>query len=136
MGLGNAFGRYEKSYNSGKNIWYKVDGVHPGGGLVDLSGYKAGDVIPAGSMVVFDQVAGTARIAAATDITTAENAAGTVAPESVRGLLANDIYVREGATAGTATVVYAGAIYSDRLAVEIPAEVWAVLPLIVKVLEK
>lgn len=40
------------------------------------------------------------------------------------GLTHNDVYIEEGAFAATASVVFAGAVYSDRLGYEMPALVW------------
>lgn len=136
MGSFNTFGRTEKTYGSGKNIWHEIKGSYPCGGKVDLTGYSVGDVIPSGSMCVFDQVANTITIAKAADIKTTANTNGTVDPGKVNGLLQNDIYYEEGTTYATGNVVFAGEIYIDRVKEEIPDEVLKLLPMIVPIKEK
>lgn len=136
MGSFNTFGRTEKTYGSGKNIWHEIKGAYPCGGKVDLTGFKVGDVIPSGSMCVFDQVANTISIAKNADIKTTANTDGTIEPGKVKGLLQNDIYYEEGTTYATGNVVFAGEIYIDRVKEEIPAEVLQVLPMIVPIKEK
>lgn len=136
MGSFNTFGKTEKTYGSGKNIWHEIRGAFPCGGKVDLTGYNVGDVIESGSMCVFDQVANTIKVAKAADVKTATNTAGTVEPGTIKGLLQNDVYYEEGTTYATGNVVFAGEIYIDRVKEEIPAEVLAVLPMIVPIKEK
>lgn len=136
MGSFNTFGKIEKTYGSGKNIWHEIKGSFPCGGKVDLTGFNVGDVIPSGSMCVFDQVANTIKIAKTSDVKTTTNADGTVEPNTIKGLLQNDVYYEEGTTYATGNVVFAGEIYIDRVAETIPAEVLAVLPMIVPIKEK
>ena len=87
-------------------------------------------------MCAYDQVAGTITIAKATDIKTTDNLEGTIEPASIKGLLQNDVYIEDGVTYATGSVVFAGEIYIDRLAETIPAEVLEVLPMIVPIYEK
>ena len=101
-----------------------------------MTGFNVGDVIPSGSMCVFDQVANTIKIAKTSDVKTAANADGTVEPNTIKGLLQNDVYYEEGTTYATGDVVFAGEIYIDRVAETIPAEVLAVLPMIVPMNDK
>lgn len=131
MGSFNTFGQTSKSYGSGKNIWHEIKGAYPvGGTIANLSAYAVGDVIPAGSMCVLDQVAHTITIVKASE---------TDALANVNGLLQNDIYVDEAVkgTNGNATgnVVFAGEIYIDRCEEEVPASVLAQLPMIVAIKE-
>lgn len=135
--LGNVFGRTEESFNSGKNIWHEVKGAYPCGGTIsNIADYK-GKVIPAGSMCQFDQVANTIKIIKASEIKLTSGG-GAVEPNTIKGLLYNDVYAPSDITTPVATgsVVFAGEIYADRLAEEIPTEVWAVLPMIVPIHEK
>lgn len=134
--LGNTFGKKETSYGSGKTIWHEIKGAYPVGGSIENYDDFEDSVIPAGSMCAYDQVAGTITIAKATDIKTTSNAEGTIEPASVKGLLQNDVYIEDGVTYATGSVVFAGEIYIDRLAETIPAEVLAVLPMIVPIYEK
>lgn len=128
---GNTFGTTSAQYGGGKNIWHEVKACYPVGGVVDLTAFSAGDVIPAGSMVALDQATHTAKIVLASD---SANLA------KVNGLLYNDIVVDAAAKsttgAATATVVYAGEIYADRCAEVIPDTVFAKLPQIVAIREK
>ena len=74
-------------------------------------------------MVVFDTVSATAKIVKASN-------SGDLA--NVNGLTENDVYVdaavKSATGNATVAVVFAGTIYSSRLAEEVPAEVWANLP--------
>lgn len=133
----NTFGSTHKEYGSGKNIWYEVKDKYPGGGSVkNLSSFQVGTVIPAGSMVQFDHAKHEATIVKAKDVKTTSNTSGTVEPKTINGLLENDIWVEEGITYATATVVFAGKIFADRLEEAIPDEVFAVLPEIHALREK
>ena len=136
--LGNVFGRTDKNYGSGKNIWHEVKGAYPcGGSISNISDFK-GKVIPAGSMCQFDQVDNTIKIVKATEIKTASQSGASVEPNTIKGLLYNDVYVESDVPTpyATGSVVFAGDIYADRLEEAIPAEVWAVLPMIVPIYEK
>lgn len=133
--LGNTFGRAEKTYGSGKNIWHEVKGAYPcGGNITNISDFE-GKVIPAGSMCQFDQVTGTIKIIKASEIKTETQSGASVEPSTIKGLLYNDVYIEENTDYATGSVVYAGEIYSDRLAEAVPEEVWAVLPMIVQIKE-
>ena len=48
------YGRTEKVFGSGKNIWFDVPKVYPVGGLIDTAGLDKGDIIPAGSICALD----------------------------------------------------------------------------------
>ena len=63
MGSFNTFGRTEKSYGTGKNIWHLVENKYPVGGKVsNLSDFPVGTVIPPGSMAIFDSVKGETKV--------------------------------------------------------------------------
>lgn len=133
--LGNTFGLKETSYGSGKTIWHEVKGAYPcGGNITNIASFK-GQVIPAGSMCQFDQVANTITIVKASEIKTTEQAGASILPATIKGLLYNDVYVENDSTFCTGSVVFAGEVYVDRLAEAIPAEVLAVLPMIVPINE-
>lgn len=115
----NTFGRSTKTIGGDSiPVWFRVDSVLPSGVLIDISGKSAGDIIPAGSMVAYDHVGGSASIIAAT--------AESTDLATVNGLLKNDIFVDEGATKASGTVVIEGIIYSDR--VNVPAGARAGIP--------
>ena len=127
--LGNVFGRTSKSYEGGKNIWHEVKGQFPvGGKIVNASDY-VGNVIPAGSMCKYNPVAA--------EITIVKNADAVSEAANIKGLLYHDVYVDADLIDAYATgaVVFAGEIYIDRVAEAIPAEVLAVLPMIVPIKE-
>lgn len=137
MSTFNTFGSTSKKYGGGKNIWYEVKDKWPGGCIIkNLSSFKSGTVIPAGSMVAFDHAKHEGTIVKNAEVKTTSNASGTVEPSKINGLLENDIYVEEGTTVATGTVVYAGKIYADRLSEEIPNEVFSVLTEILPIREK
>lgn len=127
---GNSFGTTSATYGGGKNVWHEAKAKYPVGGIVDISDYNIGDVIPAGSMCYFDQSAKTVKIVKADD---SANLA------KVNGLLFDDIYIDAAAKgangAVTASPVYAGEIYADRCEEVIPQSVWALLPQIVAIRE-
>ena len=131
MGSFNTFGQTSKAYSGGKNIWHEIKSAYPvGGTIANLSAFAAGTVIPAGSMCALDQVTHKITIVKASDSDLLA---------SVNGLLQNDIYVDEavkGANGNaTGNVVFAGEVYIDRLAEEVPASVLAKLPMIVAIQE-
>lgn len=133
--LGNTFGRGQKEFNSGKNIWHKVVNQYPvGGNITNISDYK-GKVIPAGSMCQLDQPAHTIKIIKASEIKTASQSGASVEPATIKGLLYHDVYVDADTGYATGAVVFEGMIYADRLAETIPDEVWAVLPQITPIRE-
>ena len=136
--LGNVFGKTSKEYGGGKNIWHEVKGQFPvGGNIKNISTY-IGSVIPSGSMCKLDQAKGEITIVKASEVKTATQESGTVEPSTIKGLLYHDVYVDADLESPYATgaVVFAGEIYIDRLAEEIPDEVLAVLPMIVPIHEK
>lgn len=131
MGSFNTFGQTNKAYSGGKNIWHEIKGAYPvGGTIANLSAYAEGSVIPAGSMCALDMAEHTITIVKASDSANLDK---------VNGLLQNDIYVDaavKGANGNaTGNVVFAGEIYIDRLAEEVPASVLAKLPMIVAIKE-
>lgn len=131
----NTFGSRSREFGGGKNIWYEITGKWPGGASVtNLSDFEG--VIPAGSMVVFDHAKHQARIVKSADVKTTANTSGKVEPKTINGLLENDIWLENGTTYATATIVYAGKIYSDRVEETIPDEVFANLPEIHAIKEK
>lgn len=74
--FGNTFGKTSDSYAGGKNVWHEVKAMYPVGGVVDLTNFSAGDIIPAGSVVVLNQAAHTAVIAEAYSSTKTSYAVG------------------------------------------------------------
>lgn len=134
---GNTFGKTGKSLGIGQNIWHEIRGAYPVGGMVsNLGDFADYEVIPSGSMCVYDQKAKTIKIVKAEDVKTASNGEGSVEPKTINGLLQHDIYNHSDVEQATGSVVFAGEIYIDRCKEAIPDEVLAVLPMIVPVREK
>lgn len=113
------YGRTEKVFGSGKNIWFDVPKVYPVGGIIDVDGLTKGDVIPAGSMCVLDNASGTLTIVKTADIGTEE---GQTPATDVNGLLYNDVIVNDYTTG---TVVYEGLVFENMLEELIPDAVKA-----------
>lgn len=105
-GIGNTFGSETVEFSNGqKRVWREIRHRFPAGGTfssADLQSY-AGKVIPAGTPVVFDQ--------STKELTLANTAAAT----AVDGFTQEDVYVKDGTTAATATVIYDGEIYEPVL---------------------
>ena len=97
-------------------IWARVEDVFVGGGTVTGS---AGDVIKAGTMVIFNGAGKAVTIVKATDTTNLSK---------VNGIIWNDVCIPEGKLVATCAVVRKGRIYADRAG--IPASVEAQLPMI------
>lgn len=103
-------------------VWVRVERVEHFGGNLDYTGYNPGDVIPAGSMLIFDQLANTIEVVKASD---------TAKLEKVNGLLFNDICIPSNPQLATGAVVTSGKIYADRAGVDgIPRSVEKQLPMI------
>jgi len=92
------YGKKEKEFLPGKNIWVDVPKVYPVGGVIDTTGMTPGDVIPAGSMCILDTAAGTIKII------TSANASGVAEVDTLT--------ISAGATkAGKVTVTLDGVAY-------------------------
>lgn len=106
FGIGNSFGSETYEWSNGqKRVWREIRHRYPSGGTfssTDLKSY-AGKVIPAGTPVVFDQS------------TKELTLANTASASKVDGFTQEDVYVKDGTTAATATVVYDGEIYEPVL---------------------
>jgi hypothetical protein len=100
-------------------VWARVEDVFVGGGTIDVSDYNAGDVIKAGTMVIYAGAGKPVTVVAASD---SDNL------KKVNGLIWNDVCIPEGAVMATCAVVRKGRIYADRAG--IPASVEAQLPMI------
>lgn len=111
MGIMNTYVYDSLEVGGGRSVWDSIDEKYPKGGRIDISQYKVGDLIPAGSMVILKSAGGLATIVGSEDVAKLED---------VNCLLENDIYIRQGTKAITATCVTKGAIYADRLGFEIP----------------
>lgn len=114
FGIGNTFGRETIDIVNGqRRVWREIRHRFPSGGFFaqEVLTSNAGKVIPAGTAVTFDQ-----KTKALTIVTGKE--AGFTSGESVPvvdGFTQEDVYVKEGVTFATATVIYDGEIYEPVL---------------------
>lgn len=117
MSIMNTYVQGRRTYGGGKTVWHTITEKYPVGGSIDVTKYKAGDLVPAGSMVALDVIGGKAEIVTKDDA---------VKLKDVIGLTQGDIYVPENAVAITTDVVTKGMVEAD-LIPEVPAEVVAKL---------
>lgn len=121
-GTQNTIGSYSAEIGGNFVVWVRVDRVEHFGGNLDVTEYQPGDVIPAGSMAIFDQQANTIEIVKATD---------TAKLSKVNKLTFNDICIPSNPVLATGALVSSGKIYADRAGVDgIPPSVEAQLPMI------
>ncbi len=122
-GTFNTIGSYRAEFGGNFVVWVRVDRVEHFGGNLDVSLYQPGDVIPAGSMAIFDQQVNTI------EIVKADAAADKLA--KVNGLIFNDICIPSNPILATGAIVTSGKIYADRAGADgIPPSVEANLPMI------
>lgn len=118
FGIGNTFGTETYEWSNGqKRVWREIRHQYPSGGTFKaetLTEY-AGKVIPAGTPVVFDQS------------TKELTLANTASASAVDGFTQEDVYVKDGVTAATATVIYDGEIYEPVLKAILTEEVLTVV---------
>lgn len=121
-GTFNTIGQHKAEIGGNMVVWVRVDRAEHFGGNLDVSEYQPGDVIPAGSMLIFDQIANTIEVVKASD---------TAKLDKVNGLLYNDICIPSNPVLATGAVVTSGKIYADRAGVDgIPVSVEKQLPMI------
>ena len=122
-GTQNTIGSYSAEIGGNFVVWVRVERVEHFGGNLDVSPYKPGDVIPAGSMAIFDQQANTI------EIVKADAAADKL--KKVNGLIFNDICIPSNPVLATGAIVTSGKIYADRAGEDgIPPSVEPNLPMI------
>lgn len=109
-GTFNTIGTYRAEFGGNFVVWVRVDRKEHFGGNLDVSQYQPGDVIPAGSMAIFDQQANTIEIVKASD--SADKL------EKVNGLIFNDICIPSNPILATGAIVTSGKIYADRAGVD------------------
>lgn len=122
-GTVNAIGNVSTEIGGGKVVWAEVRRTIQFGRKIDVSKYSAGDVIPAGSMVKYDNASDECNIITADEIT-----AGTYAAADVNGLTFEDVCIPTGCVFASVAIVTSGKIWADFT--DIPAEVEKNLPMI------
>lgn len=93
-------------------VWARVDKLYQGGGYLNVANYEVGDIIGAGTMVIFNGAGKEVTIVESTD---------TDNLTKVNGLVFEDVCIPEGCIHATCAVVKSGRIYADRAG--IPASV-------------
>lgn len=106
-GTFNTIAQNTESVGGGFTVWARVDKVYQGGGYLDLDTLNAGDVIAAGTPVIFDGPGKKITVVTGTAATKANLA-------KVNGLVFNDVCIPSGAVEATCAVVRAGRIYASR----------------------
>ena len=99
-------------------VWIDVDKMIHFGRKINLEGYHAGDVIPAGSMVHFDNQSDFAEVI--------KGDASAAKLKTVNGLTRHAVQVVEGTFYASVGIVVAGKSWGD--ATDVPASVEAQLP--------
>lgn len=106
FGIGNTYGSETFEISNGqKRVWREIRHRYPAGGTFssDVLTANAGKVIPAGTPVVLDQSTKTLTLA------------NTTSASAVDGFTQEDVYVKDGVVAASATVIYDGEIYEPVL---------------------
>lgn len=98
---------------SNKNVWFQVDVSYPVGFNIDISKYKEGDIVNAGSMLCYDYSLDKAFVINSND---------TDKFNDVIGLTQSDIYIGKDVISATTNCVVKGIISLD-LVDNIPMEV-------------
>lgn len=86
-------------------VWARMNKCYQGGGWIDTSKFSPGDVIHAGTPVIFN---GPGKEVTIVKITDAENL------PKVNGLVWNDVCIPTGVVEATCAVAYDGRIYANR----------------------
>ena len=122
-GTDNTIGGSNGEIFGSNECWIDVDKMVHFGRKIDLTqaGLSEGDVLPAGSMVHFDNESDYAEVIRATD--TSEKL------KTVNGLTRHDVRIPSNCIFASVGIVVAGKLYGD--AKDVPASVEAQLPMIV-----
>lgn len=107
-GIGNTYGQEAVEWSNGqKRVWREIRHRLPAGGSFTSTAIQQnkGKVIPAGTPVTFDQSTKTLTI-----VTGKEGTAAVI-----DGFTQDDVYIKDGTSYATATVIYDGEIYEPVL---------------------
>lgn len=106
-GTFNTIAQNKAVIGSGVAVWSRVNKKYQGGGSIDTTNLNPGDVIPAGTPVIFE--------GSDKPVTIVTGAAATVANMAkVNGLTENDVCIPTGVVEAACAVVYDGKIYANR----------------------
>lgn len=115
----NTINAHTQSIGGSVQVWARIDKKIHFGRKIDVSSLAAGTVIPAGSMVIWDNTTDTATVVKASDASNLSK---------VNGLIENEIVVPDGCVFASCAIVTAGKIWAD--ATDVPTSVEAQLPMI------
>lgn len=106
-GTFNTISQNSENIGGGVAVWSRVGKTRLSGGWIDTSKYSAGDLIPAGTPVIYTSPGAEVEI-----INTASTTKAKLA--KVNGLTENDVVIPTGVVEATVAVVYDGQIYASR----------------------
>lgn len=114
--MGNTFGSRTVSAGHARKVWREVKDQFPAGGVVtNLTDWVSGGVgkIPAGTFCKWEDAGAENGGKKVTCYTKAQiTGAGSISTLGINGITLYDIDIENGETIGSATVMYAGEIYS------------------------
>lgn len=124
-GTFNTISQTNATISGGVTVWSRIGKKYQGGGYIDTSSLNAGDIIPAGTPVIFDGPGKQVTLVTGSALTLANLA-------KVNGLTENDVCIPTGVAEATCAVVYDGKIYANRAngGNGLPASLKAQLPAI------
>lgn len=106
-GTFNTISQTETTIGGGVTVWSRVTKKYQGGGYIDTSTLNPGDIIPAGTPVIFNGPGAQVTLVTGTAATQANMA-------KVNGLTENDVCIPTGVAEASCAVVYDGRIYANR----------------------
>lgn len=127
IGTVNTMATNTMEIGGGKVVWAEVSKLLQFGRKIDVSKYSAGDVIPAGSMVVWDNASDECKIVKAEELE-APAGSGDVKASTINGLTYEDVCIPTGCTFASVAIVTSGKIWADTT--DVPASVEPNLPMI------
>lgn len=105
FGTFNTISKASQSIGGDFPVWARMNKCYQGGGWIDTADLKPGDVIHAGTPVIFDGPGKKVTIVKITDATNLPK---------VNGLIFNDVCIPTGVVEAACAVCYDGRIYANR----------------------
>lgn len=106
-GTFNTISQTKTTISGGVTVWSRVGKKYQGGGYIDTSSLNPGDIVPAGTPVIFDGPGKQVTLVTGSALTIANLA-------KVNGLTENDVCIPTGVVEAACAVVYDGKIYANR----------------------
>lgn len=104
-GTFNTISQASANYGGAFPVWARVNKCYQGGGWISTEGLNPGDVIAAGTPVIFT---GSGQEVKIVDISNKTDLA------KVNGLVLNDVCIPSGVVEAACAVVYDGRVYANR----------------------